>query len=856
MFEPSNYANDLLNLGAMRSLCKYQEELMSQKLQKKKTCEIQSLVTFITHRTGVQKLCKDINQEDIDLLKNLIKTCARFAVHKEANYSSYPDLCTAHNRLKVHLILNDLAQIGFYDEKTDTIGKLTRTALIMQGSSTMYGSEFYKTHMIGTHIGDDEVRLTAVRFEDQVGVMDTLVNEYIFSDLRYFGVACGLVFLIMLVYLRSFVLMMTTLLNIMVSFSTAYFLFHFVLRLKFWPYMNFLAGLALIAVGADDMFIFCDSFEQAKEEEPTSATRRWIEKTINHAAMSVFVASFTTSSAFFACAQSEIQTIKAFSIFCGISILANLFYMFTLTPATLVCIEYVSKRYKPSSGHFEAINKKVGEMMSVPQHFNKLLFQHLIPAFIGKTWFLWIFLLLSLGIGACIVVFVHPTLKLPETDQLQLFSKTNLLQNWASKKHTMFPKYIKEGREQQFSLDIFFGIHAMDPGDWFNPDDRGRWGFYVRDEKFDLNADTEIFLNDLCHDILKDPLLRPDKTICYFDAVVKVMHSYCNQPAMIQSKAGECCPDDSSIPLKKNGKRILKKCAPLYDLILYFQVFNIAGNLLNIVNVLGDIIYNSTTLEPEFYRFHLETNTSYTEKYEILSDLHTKTVHFLNSRIFHSSAPEGVQSAYVSYFGKSFLFYDLQRALAIGTFYSIGLSLSVAFGVMLLTSRDLLITIYAMITISQAIVCTVAVLVFLDWHLSIVESVIISLAVGLSIDFTIHFGIAFRLSRSAMSSERTADAFRKVGSAVAMAALTTFVAGLAMMPCIVNMYIKLGIFLMLVITFSWLYATLFFLSVCHIIGPSEQCYGTFFHIFRTQRPVTLKETTGARYEEQPSSSRT
>ena len=120
-------------------------------------------------------------------------------------------------------------------------------------------------------------------------------------------------------------------------------------------------------------------------------------------------------------------------------------------------------------------------------------------------------------------------------------------------------------------------------------------------------------------------------------------------------------------------------------------------------------------------------------------------MNFLDDRL--SKGPNGVKSGFVAYLN-FFTFCDVQVSLASGTYYSIALSLSVAFVVMLVTSQSFLVTVYAMVTIFIAIHCTVAVLVFLGWYLNIVESVIISLAVGLSIDFTIHLGVAYRLSNA------------------------------------------------------------------------------------------------------------
>ena len=78
-----------------------------------------------------------------------------------------------------------------------------------------------------------------------------------------------------------------------------------------------------------------------------------------------------------------------------------------------------------------------------------------------------------------------------------------------------------------------------------------------------------------------------------------------------------------------------------------------------------------------------------------------------------------------------------------------------------------------------------------------------------------------------------------------MAALTTFLAGVAMMPCHVLAYTKLGTFLMLVMCFAWLYSTLFFQSLCWVVGPIGQCFnirqryldGCFS---RSSRPISVQ----------------
>jgi predicted RND superfamily exporter protein len=80
--------------------------------------------------------------------------------------------------------------------------------------------------------------------------------------------------------------------------------------------------------------------------------------------------------------------------------------------------------------------------------------------------------------------------------------------------------------------------------------------------------------------------------------------------------------------------------------------------------------------------------------------------------------------------------------------------------------------------ISCVVMATVGALVLQGWELNVLESMTISLAVGLSIDYVIHLGVAFKMtSRCAPWRSRVCETLARVGSAVTMAALTTFLTG-------------------------------------------------------------------------------
>lgn len=183
-------------------------------------------------------------------------------------------------------------------------------------------------------------------------------------------------------------------------------------------------------------------------------------------------------------------------------------------------------------------------------------------------------------------------------------------------------------------------------------------------------------------------------------------------------------------------------------------------------------------------------------------------------------APAGLSHGW---FISNLKFYDLQDSLSGGTLVAMALSVAVAFSVMLLTTWNVIISLYAILSIAGTIFVTVGSLVLLGWELNVLESVTISVAVGLSVDFAVHYGVAYRLAPEPDREGKVIFSLGRMGSAIAMAALTTFVAGAMMMPSTVLAYTQLGTFMMLIMCISWAFATFFFQCMCRCLGPQGSC---------------------------------
>lgn len=108
----------------------------------------------------------------------------------------------------------------------------------------------------------------------------------------------------------------------------------------------------------------------------------------------------------------------------------------------------------------------------------------------------------------------------------------------------------------------------------------------------------------------------------------------------------------------------------------------------------------------------------------------------------------------------------------------LGIAIGVAFFVILLTTFNLLLSLYSILTITFIISITIGVLVLTGWRLNIMESIVFSVAAGLSADFTLHYSVAYKSALVKNDRvERMKNALHHIGPAILMGAFTTFVSG-------------------------------------------------------------------------------
>ena len=198
------------------------------------------------------------------------------------------------------------------------------------------------------------------------------------------------------------------------------------------------------------------------------------------------------------------------------------------------------------------------------------------------------------------------------------------------------------------------------------------------------------------------------------------------------------------------------------------------------------------------------------------------------SSVIQNAPPQLRNGFFLSHLG----FYDVQSSFLQDTLSAIGLALLIAVIVVFGATLNVGLSILAVLTICGVIFVSMAILVFMGWKLNILESVAITLAIGLSVDFTLHYGVMYKKAarkcraiqdpNNPMNGESSSSKIQRdssvvyaishIGGPVTMAAFTTLLPGLCLLPSRVLAYIQIGTFIIVLMAISWLLATFFFLG--------------------------------------------
>jgi len=143
--------------------------------------------------------------------------------------------------------------------------------------------------------------------------------------------------------------------------------------------------------------------------------------------------------------------------------------------------------------------------------------------------------------------------------------------------------------------------------------------------------------------------------------------------------------------------------------------------------------------------------------------------------------------------------------------------------VLLLTSGNILIALYAVVSIASIVGIVLGFCKWaMDWDLGAAQCIAGVIVIGFSVDYCVHIGHMYMAAKSQTARGRTQYALSTMGSTVLGGAITTFGAGLLLFTCQLNILKTMAVLISLTIVVSLTYALVFFCRVVYPFGPKQQ----------------------------------
>mmetsp|Transcript_12945 Transcript_12945/g.30536 ORF Transcript_12945/g.30536 Transcript_12945/m.30536 type:complete len:695 (+) Transcript_12945:1702-3786(+) len=173
------------------------------------------------------------------------------------------------------------------------------------------------------------------------------------------------------------------------------------------------------------------------------------------------------------------------------------------------------------------------------------------------------------------------------------------------------------------------------------------------------------------------------------------------------------------------------------------------------------------------------------------------------------------------------VWYATNVALIEGMITGLAIAFPVAFLVLAAATQNLLIALYAILSILMIVGSVLGVAQREGWSLGIIESIAAVIVVGFSVDYTIHMGHMYDHAGKHLGfearHERARYAILKMSSTVLAGAITTAGSGSFMFACQIVFFKKMGFLICVTIAFSLLFSLFLFMPLLYVAGPAGNC---------------------------------
>lgn len=651
--------------------------------------------------------------------------------------------------------------------------------------------------------GDESIVQGAYSTGDEYFI-DKLADKNIETDMLLATASFLVTMMAILVHTRSPWLTIIGIFQIFFSIPLAYFVYHFIARFKFFPFLNFIGIFVVAALGADDVFVAVDKWKNARNEHPHATTEEIACVALPDAAGAMFLTTITTCVAFFATAICLVAPIRCFAVFCGLLIFFDYVMDIALIfPALCIydkwlmngnancCVSIRSKRKGSTNGKENTSEQNIDGKPGIDN--TSLIHRILSTYYKYLHMFRWPVLALFI-IGLGVFIYFASTLRLPDSSDVRLLPEDHQFElslKW--RQRLLMQQYVSGSGSV---VQIVWGLRAEDNGNINNPDDLSS---LVLDDTFAPGStESQIYLQRMCSRLFENEFaLLP-----YADYVCPIngFDSWLNEQSVSSSPDEEYiayCSDATALPMPSDS---FDDC-----FIAWSKNY---GNM--------DVLAKNGKVQ--VLLLNVKSTAYFTDSYTTLKKEWDNFETWLDSE--RNIAPQGVNSMYHS--SNTFWFYDTNRTMLQTAIGAAGIAIAFSTVVVFTASRSFPLTLFSTIAVFYVLAATTASLVGLGWTLGFLESICLAILIGISCDFVIHFSHAYcHYSGERCREDRTKFTVVHMGPSILAAAATTFSAAIVMLFCRITFFTKFASILFMTMLHATIGTFVGFLVLADLFGPSE-----------------------------------
>lgn len=170
-----------------------------------------------------------------------------------------------------------------------------------------------------------------------------------------------IIFVLLVLHTRSLFLSMVAITQVAMSFLSAYVIYRYVFRISYFSVLHVFAIYLLLGIGADDVFVFTDTWEQAEVHQPNAPLYNRMAWTYTRAIRAMGITSLTTAASFIVMMIMPIMPLAASGLWAALLITVQ----FTLVCTVYPCALTIWQRHLRHQSHLPQTNTDINRSSSV-----------------------------------------------------------------------------------------------------------------------------------------------------------------------------------------------------------------------------------------------------------------------------------------------------------------------------------------------------------------------------------------------------------------------------------------------------------------------------------------------------------